>query len=218
MDSDKSQLYRKLTGFNTAVLYDSASRLKLNGALHGISPVSQGARLAGPALTVRYGPAGGSALGMNLYDIMHAAPKGAVLVVEAPTDGWIAGANTTNFAARCLMVGIVTDGCIRDIADIRKSGFPVFSRGAAVEGYAKQLMLAEVGGLIHCGGVDIRSGDWIAGDDDGVMRISMDRMEDVAYQAEDIQEIDAFQAAAISRGMPLAELQVNLKRWGVLRA
>lgn len=209
----------EITRFSTAVLYDAARRLGLEIALRGVSPIAAGLRLAAPAYTVGFTPVGQRPKsGQNFYDIIDAAPKGSALVFGANVDRWLFGGNLSLFAQLSGIAGMVLDGCLRDIAELRERGYPVFARGVSVSGYSRDRMLGELGGTIVCGEVTVATGDVVVGDDDGVVCLPASRIDDILFQAEDILELDLKLARDIESRRPLASLHETRLRWSVPRS
>ena len=124
-------------------------------------------RIAGPAYTVR------CAAGDNLmlHAAIYRAPPGCIVVVEGgDTNFALAGGNVCAVAKRRGISGFVLDGSIRDIGEIRAIWFPVFARGVIPVAGAK-----EVPGTlqmpVRCGGVLIKPGDIVVGDEDGIIAV-----------------------------------------------
>ena len=96
--------------------------------------------------------------------------KGQVLVIdgqgELNTALW--GELTTLAALRKGLAGVVIDGAVRDIAAIRRSTLPVFAR-AVVPNAGGAEYLGELNVTVQCGGQIVRPGDWVIGDEDGVV-------------------------------------------------
>jgi len=69
------------------------------------------------------------------------------------------------------VAAIVVDGNVRDVAELRDSGIAVCSRGITPRGPGWN---GRVGGSIRCGGIEIRAGDLVVGDDDGVVVVPLD--------------------------------------------
>ena len=83
-------------------------------------------RVAGPAVTVRCAPGDN----LMLHAAIYRAEPGSVLVVESgDVEYALAGGNVCAIARRRGIVALVTDGVIRDLAEVREIGFPVFARG-----------------------------------------------------------------------------------------
>jgi 4-hydroxy-4-methyl-2-oxoglutarate aldolase len=142
----------------------------------GIRPAWPGARLAGPARTVRCAP--GDNLAVHVA-VANASP-GSVLVVAIEGDphrGYWGEMLTTAAEARHV-AGLVIEGGVRDVAALKAHGFPVFSTAIALPG-ASKIGPGAVGGVVHVGEVDVAPGDWVVGDVDGVTVIPAHQLDDV---------------------------------------
>lgn len=131
-----------------------------------VRPIQEGARIGGPAVTVLAHP------GDNL--MMHAAVEmcqpGDVLVVTttAPSTSALFGdLLATSLMARGV-VGLVMNAGVRDIADLREMGFPVWTRHISCQGPVKDTA-GSVNVPIAIDGQLINPGDAIVADDDGVV-------------------------------------------------
>ncbi|MFF9508477.1 RraA family protein [Streptomyces sp. NPDC014724] len=122
-------------------------------------------RVAGPAFTVRCPPGDN----LMLHAAIHRAEPGSVVVVEAgDVDYALAGGNVCAVAQRRGIVAFVTDGAIRDLAEVRDMGFPVFARGVVPIPGAKKAV-GPLGGPVRCGGVDVDAGDIVVADEEGIV-------------------------------------------------
>jgi 4-hydroxy-4-methyl-2-oxoglutarate aldolase len=141
-----------------------------------VRPVWTGARLAAPAFGVRCTP------GDNLAIHVAAAraPAGSALAVSVGIErerGYWGEVLTAAAIARGI-VGVVIDGCVRDVAALEAHRFPVFSTGIALRGATKELPGA-IGGSAEVGDVTVQSGDWLIGDADGVTVVPAQQRDDV---------------------------------------
>ncbi len=155
---------------------------------------SGGPRLVGRAFTVRCEP------GDNL--MMHAAiyeaPRGSVVVLDAGDDKFaVAGGNVCAVAKQRGIAGFIIDGVIRDIAEIREMKFPVYARGI-VPKPGKKAKLGELGGLVICGGIPVRTGDVVIADEDGVVIVEYDKAASVFEQTRKKSRAGA---KSVTRGM-----------------
>ena len=109
-------------------------------------------RVAGPAFTVRCPPGDN----LMLHAAIHRAPAGSVIVVESgDLDYALAGGNVCAVAQRRGIAGFVADGLIRDLAEVREAGFPVFARGVIPIPGAKKAV-APLGGRVRYAGTHAR--------------------------------------------------------------
>src|SRR3989442_7116375 len=85
-------------------------------------------RVAGPAFPVRCGKGDN----LMLHAAIHLAPAGSVVVVEAgDLEYAVCGGNVCAWAQQRGIAAFVVDGVIRDLAEVRERGFPVFARGVS---------------------------------------------------------------------------------------
>ncbi len=147
----------------------------------GIRPLWAGIpRVAGPAYPVRCPP------GDNLmvHAAIHRAPPGAVLVVQAgDTDYAVAGGNVCAVAQKRGIAAFVVDGVIRDVAETRERSFPVFARGVMPIPGAKDA-LDVLNGPVRAGGVEVRPGDVVVADEEGIVVVPADRAGPVLRAAQ----------------------------------
>lgn len=136
-------------------------------------------RIAGPAFTVR------CAAGDNLmlHAAIYRAEPGSVIVVQAgDVDYALAGGNVCAVAQRRGIAGFVLDGVMRDLAEVRESGFPVFARGLMpVPGI--KAAVEPLNGEVRCGGVVVNAGDVVVADEEGIVVTPRARREEVLAAA-----------------------------------
>ncbi|HWG25118.1 RraA family protein [Actinospica sp.] len=145
----------------------------------GIRPLWDTARLAGPAFTVRCAPNDN----LMLHAAIYRAEPGSVIVVQGgDLEYALAGGNVCAIAHRRGIAGFVLDGLVRDIAEIRELGFPVFGRGVIPKPGGKSAA-APLNEPVTCGGVTVHRGDVVLADEDGVAVVPADRAESVLADA-----------------------------------
>ncbi|MFF3389729.1 RraA family protein [Streptomyces sp. NPDC002669] len=168
----------------------------------GIRPLwSPMPRVAGPAFTVRCPPGDN----LMLHAAIHRAEPGSVIVVESgDVDHALAGGNVCAVARRRGIAAFVADGVIRDLAEVREMGFPVFARGVIpIPGTKKAV--EPLGGPVRCGGVPVNAGDIVVADEEGIVVTPRDRREQVLADArkkadkEAGESLDAWEAAHRAR-------------------
>jgi 4-hydroxy-4-methyl-2-oxoglutarate aldolase len=200
---------------------DAMSRLGLSGWSEGVVPLSRTAReIAGRAVTMKYGPKRGTGEKMpSQYQVIREiAQPGDVLVVAAegaPT--WLLGENVCHTALYRGLAGIVVDGCVRDFDEIAQMEMPVFARGAGIRPFMAHLELIGVNVPVEFAGAQVRPGDIVVGDGDGLVIVPPDRVDEVLLQARDIGELEDEQEEAIRNQVPLDQLNPILAKKKVLK-
>lgn len=132
--------------------------------------------LCGPALTVK------ARTGDNLvaFKAIELAKPGDIIVISGGFDFnyslW--GGVMSAMAAQNGIAGVVTDGLVRDVAQTRNVGLPVFAIGLTPNGPTKE-GVGQINTPISCGGVVINPGDIVVGDEDGVVVVRQDEAEAV---------------------------------------
>ncbi len=164
----------------------------------GIRPLWPSAeRVAGPAFTVRCPPGDN----LMLHAAIYRAEPGSVIVVQAgDVDYAVAGGNVCAVAQRRGIAAFVVDGVIRDLAEVRELGFPVFARGVIPIPGVKAAV-QPLNGLVRCGGVDVHAGDIVVADEEGIVvtpgarrkQVLVDARARLAKEAE--ESLDAWEQA-----------------------
>ncbi|MEU0600118.1 RraA family protein [Streptomyces sp. NPDC006393] len=168
----------------------------------GIRPLWQPVpRVAGPAFTVRCPPGDN----LMLHAAVHRAEPGSVIVVESgDLDYALAGGNVCAVARRRGVAAFVADGLIRDLAEVREMGFPVFARGVIPVPGVKSAV-SPLNRPVRCGGVQVEAGDVVVADEEGVVTVPAARAEEILTAAhaqlvkEATQTLDEWESAHRAR-------------------
>jgi 4-hydroxy-4-methyl-2-oxoglutarate aldolase len=172
------ELIARYTTLPTTAVSDGSGGL--NNMDSALKPLREEYRIAGRAVTVKL-PGGDNPA---MLRAMRAASPGDVLVVDAKGDltKAVAGDFVVGMMQTLGLAGLVVDGAIRDVRDIKALGFPVFVRGTTVAASSKT-GIGEVNVPISCGGVTVRPGDLIIGDADGVTVVPREQEQEVLQKA-----------------------------------
>lgn len=184
-----------LRGIVTAYLSDNMQRLHSVAA--EIRPYHNGAKLVGPALTVKV-PPGDNLMVHKAIDI---ARPGDVIVVDAGgvTVQAIIGEIMASLAASRKVGGMVIDGAIRDADTISRMRFPVYARGVTHRGPYKNGP-GEINIPVAVGGLVVSPGDIVVGDADGLVAVPQDLASHVIALARAQAAKEAAVLADIRRG------------------
>jgi 4-hydroxy-4-methyl-2-oxoglutarate aldolase len=169
-----SEAHEELARLGSATVYEAAGRERLVDLT--FEQLIPGSRAAGPARTVLCGQ------GDNL--MVHAAIEriepGDVVVVTMPEPEPVAviGELLATQAERRGAAALLVDASVRDVEDLRELGLPVWARWVRVRGATKDA----VGALdepVEVGGAEIRPGDAVVLDTDGVAVVPRERVPEV---------------------------------------
>ena len=110
--------------------------------------------------------------------------------------------------------GVITDGGIRDITGIRHQakGFQVFAKGAVVSHGSS--IKVDVNIPVSVGGLEIKPGDLLHGDESGFLKIPIEIAYSVIKQAEKVKETEAAFFSFLNKETPTLE-QIKIKLGGV---
>ncbi|MEU0841404.1 RraA family protein [Streptomyces sp. NPDC005962] len=194
----------RLRALPTAAISDALDRTGIEGALHGLSPLSNDFRAVGPAFTVRYAPVDESSDG-TVGDFLDDVPPGSVIVIDndGRTDVTVWGGIMTEVAAHRGIAGTVINGVCRDVSASLTQTYPLFSRGRFMRTGKDRVRLMALGEPVTVSGVEVRPGTLICADADGVVAVPATEAERVTDTAERIERVEADIVAAVREGSPL---------------
>ena len=207
---DFAELSAKLKTSSTATLTSGLRNKGLhNTFMHQVAPLKPDMQMVGRAFTLRYIPAREDLDEVpldNLKDVQRIGieriAEGELLVIDARGDTR-AGTMGSILAARIQMrgcSGVVTDGAYRDSPTIAASGLPAYA--AAMNAHTNKTIHypSEIQVPVACGGVAVFPGDLIVGDQEGVVVIPTQLAEEVAVEAEEMEEKERFIMEKIRAG------------------
>lgn len=178
------------------------------GAMRDIRPINLGTKIVGTAVTVQTF-AGDWAKTVEAIDI---AGPGNVIVIYNGSNYIAPWGGLATLSCKVKGVeGIVIDGAVRDVDEIRAMNYPIFA-SATVPNAGEPKGMGEINAEITCGGQTVRPGDYIMGDDSGVVVIPKERAYEIARRAKEVEKNESRLYEEIRRGRTLSQV-ANLKRW-----
>ena len=170
-----------------------------------IRPLAPEMKLAGPAFTASGRPAEVAdydAALRKVLTMLGEVPAGHVAVYACGQDvsAHLGELSVTSLAARGV-AGCVLDGGCRDVRFVLDEGFPVFSRFVTPEDSTWRWELTATQEPVTIGSVLVRPGDWVVGDDDGVVVVPHEIAEAVLAEAEEKVATENEIRQAVREGM-----------------
>jgi 4-hydroxy-4-methyl-2-oxoglutarate aldolase len=167
------------------------------------------AAFAGPAFTVQQVAktnAGGPGRTRHAEAIDVLARPGDVVVIDVGgrMDVCTLGGLLARRGQDRGLAGFLVNGCVRDAADIRSTGFPVHCLGTSPRKSSVELETASIGEPVVIGGCRIAPGDLIAADDTGSVVVPAHAISKVLALALDIKRQEDIVTSRISSGSSLA--------------
>ncbi len=154
--------------------------------------------MVGPALTVKVR----SGDNLALHAALNIAKEGDVIVVanEGQNQRALMGEIMMTYLHHFKKIaGIILDGPIRDIEELKTWDFPIYATGTTPAGPFKEGP-GEVNVPISCGEISVEPGDVIVADEDGVIVIPRNDAAEILEAAKKVQENDAKKVIASKTG------------------
>ncbi|WMW23466.1 3-hexulose-6-phosphate synthase [Methanolobus mangrovi] len=203
--SPADEIRKILEDVSTSNISDAMHR---KGAMQDIFSMMPGKKMIGTAVTVQTFKGDWA----KAVEAIDEAKEGDVIVIYngsrhvAPWGG-LATLSCLNKG----IAGVVVDGAVRDIDEIRKIGLPVFAT-CNVPNAGEPKGFGEINSEIVCGNQSVSPGDYIIGDDNGVVVIPKERAYEIARRAKEVEKTEQRLFEEIRRGSTLSEV-MKLKKW-----
>jgi len=203
LDDEIRELLMKVSTPNVS---DAMHRAR---AMDGVYPLVRGKKIVGKAVTVSTMDGDWA----KTVEAINVAGEGDVLVIKCSGDtAAVWGELATRSCLNRKIAGVIIDGAVRDVDDIRELGYPLFAR-KEVPNAGEPKGFGEINVKIICGGVEVNPGDWIIADDNGVMVIPKQRAYEIARRALEVKKSeDRIRGEIEEKGRTLADV-VELYKW-----
>ncbi|USA55380.1 RraA family protein [Acinetobacter sp. C32I] len=213
METTLMSIKERLLALDTASVSDAMDSLDIPCGLHSIHARVSGKKIAGPAFTVKYESyQPENEIFSNAGNYIDTVIEGSVIVIDSQgrSDCTNWGNILTTKAKLNNIEGTVLFGAARDINEIRKMEYPLFSSHIYMVSGKNRTRIAAIQNTIEIGSVIITPGDWIFGDDNGVLSIPQSKLLDVLERAENVELTEQRILAAVLNGGNLSEARKML--------
>jgi len=211
--SIKTKLFKRVTDEGVREVLEKVSTANISDALHrqealrDIFPITSKTKMVGQAVTVRTYPGDWA----KPVEAIDQAEEGDVIVIDAGGVGpavW--GELASHSAQEKNLAGVVIDGAVRDVAEIRRMKFPAFAK-MITPAAGEPKGFGEIGVPVNISGTRVYSRDWIIGDDDGVINIQNKKAVEFTNRAMDVLERENRIRKEIEEGGTLGKVTELLK-------
>lgn len=209
------QKYRKrLEILSTTNLSDALDKVGIRGAIIGIRPLLGIPKVVGRAVTIKITAAGMTPSKHHLgTEAIASSQEGDIIAIDNKGDTqnncW---GEILSCAAKMKGVsGVIIDGAARDVDICEELGFPIFARGIVPITARGRIMQEDFNCLIRLGDVQVRPGDILVGDINGVVVIPLEKIDEVLEEAEKIMEKEEAMKKDILAGLDILEVDAKYK-------
>ncbi len=199
----------RLEKLSTTNLADALDKEGMRGAVIGIRPMYGCPRIVGRAVTMKVTAAGmwktKYHMGVRAID---SASAGDIIVIDnrGDTNNNCWGEILSMGAKMKGVSGVVVDGAARDIDACEEFGFPVYARGAVPITARGRIMEESINEVVRIGDIQVRSGDIVMADVNGVVIVPVEKLDDVVKSAEGIVEKESAMVEELRNGANIVEV------------
>lgn len=205
----EKQYRPRIEKLSTTNLSDALDKVGVRGAVIGIRPLFGMPRVCGRAMTIKITAAGMTRSKHHLgIEAIAAAEAGDLIVIDNHGDVnnncW--GEILSCAAKKKGLSGVIIDGAARDVDECQEMDFPVFARGVVPITARGRIMQEDFNCMIRVGDVQVRPGDIIVGDVNGVVVIPVEKIDEVLSAAEAIMAKEESMKKDILAGLDILEI------------
>ncbi len=204
----------RLEKLSTTNLSDALDKIGLHGVTIGIRPLWGTPKIVGNAMTVKMTAAGETKSKTHLGSAtIDSAEAGDIILVDngGRIDVSCWGGILATGAKKRGVSGIIVDGACRDADEFLEMDFPVFAKAVVPMSARGRVMQDSYNVMIQIGGVQVRPGDVVVADTNGVAVIPAARLEEVIGQAEKLLEKEEQMIAEIKKGTSMLDVDQKFR-------
>jgi regulator of RNase E activity RraA len=201
-----------LSELPTATISDALDKLGIAGQALGMTPLDPSFRLAGRAFTLRYRTAGVVEKG-TVGDYIDDVAPGDIVVLDnaGRVDATVWGDILTAVASRRGIGGTVIHGVCRDVSRALDLKYPIFSRGRYMRTGKDRVEVESTNQPISLGEVQVRPGDILVGDADGIVVVPQSREQEVFETARAIEDAEQAIERETAKGIRLDDARKTFR-------
>jgi len=200
---------RRLEKLSTTNLSDALDKIGIRSAVIGINPLFGKPKVIGSAVTIKITAAGVEKAKHHLgVEAIAAAQRGDVIAIDNRGDVYNnCWGEILSCAAKMKGVsGVIIDGAARDVDVCEELEFPIFARGIVPITARGRIIQEDFNCPIRLGDVQVRPGDILVGDINGVVVIPSEKIDEVLSEAERIMEKEENMKKDILAGLDILEV------------
>ncbi|MDR3492138.1 MAG: RraA family protein [Gammaproteobacteria bacterium] len=186
----------------------------INSSTSGIKPINYTSPLCGKAYTVEFSNLADQrdAIGINTRDYLNYVPEGSVIMIgnTAGNEFSVWGGILSFYANQHKILGTITNGSARDIDDIQKQPYPVFSSGASCNRSTGRYKVVALQSTITISGVNINPGDYVLASRSGIVVLDPLQADKIISLAEKKREDEENVIKLISLGYSLFDVDKKM--------
>ena len=201
---DTTSRYRK---FDTSLVSDALDQHDINGVVTDISPVSPTHTTVGRATTVQFETVETETPTNFPNAMFDAMESGRLLVMDSTPDVSCWGGMASRLGQDAGVNGVVTNGCVRDAADIRTGEFPVFSAGTTPRTGQRRIRVTETNEPVDIAGQTVEPDDVIVADVTGIVAVPNEAVDAIAETAESLLSEELLIEQKITNGVTHDDLR-----------
>jgi len=211
--SIKTKFFKRVTDKNIREILEKVSTANISDAIHRqealreIFPITSGTKMVGQAVTVRTYPGDWA----KPVEAIDQAKEGDVIVIDAGGVGPAVWGELASHSAKVKkLAGVVIDGAVRDVIEIRRMKFPAFAK-IITPTAGEPKGFGEIGVPVNISGIKVFPRDWVIGDDDGVIILPNKKAVEFTNRAMDVLERENRIRKEIKEGGTLGKVAELLK-------
>lgn len=202
---------KELEKIPTASLSDALDKKGIKGYLsYEVKPVFNTQKIVGPAITIKDRLAKEAVTPFLALEAIDKARPGDIIVrtVEDSDAKDIAlwGGLMSLAAKKKGIKGVVLNGGVRDVVEAKAMGFPIFAKSITPVTSVGRTKVVEYNSPIVIDGVEIKPGDIVVGDHDGVVVIPINLLDEVTVLAKEIDSLEKQEAKELKKGKSIVEV------------